>query len=54
MSKPRMKKSEQEKLDEAVALVLKYQKELSEIQLKALYFSLYVEHMERSEAEDKL
>lgn len=49
-----MEKSEQEKLDEAVALVLKHKAQLSEIQLKALYFSLYVEQMERQQEEDKL
>jgi len=48
-----MKKSEQEKLDEAVAFVLKHKSQLSEVQLKALYFSLYVELSEREQKEDK-
>lgn len=40
---------DKEDLDEAVALVLKYTKDLNELQLKALYFGIWVEYYERCE-----
>lgn len=48
------KKSEQDKLDEAVAYILKYKSKLSLVQINALYFSLFVEVSEREQEENKL
>lgn len=41
------KKSEQDKLDEAVAYILKYKSKLTLVQINALYFGMHVEVMER-------
>lgn len=49
-----MKKSEQDKLDEAVTLVLKHKSKLTLVQINALYFGMHVEVMERENKEKNL